>query len=318
MLVGISDHVKEPYDIEAKAFPQARFVYLHPEVLGSLDALLVWNAYIDESTAVQLKSCKIVVRYGVGVDNVDAIALKKRGILFSNTPDYGTEEVADTTLAMILVLQRKIFSYDLKARDIAEGWRLHSLSPLSRLSKISVGVIGVGRIGTAVVNRLKPFGVKIYGYDPYQPSGHEKAIGYRRTFHLTEILHKSDIITIHCPLTSETKGMIDQAFLSSMKFGSILINTARGKILKNFDCLYHALRTEHLSGVGLDVLPDEPPHAHPLITAWKDQEDWLLGRFMINPHTAYFSDEAWYEMRFKAAETAALFLEKGIHRNRIC
>lgn len=324
-VVGITDHVMPPADIEQLGFSEAHFVFLGDfreenrwkNDWRRVDALLVWHWHVDRETVDLLDRCRIVVRYGVGFDAIDPVALASRNIPLCNTPDYGTEEVADTACAMILALQRKLVVYDRIARHFDTGWQENVLHPHHRTSTCTVGLIGVGRIGTAVVNRLKPFGYKIIGYDPYLPSGHEKAVGYQRVHHMGELLERSDIVSLHCPLNHETAGMVDAGFIARMQPGSSLVNTARGGILDNLDIIEAALREGHLAAAAFDVLPDEPPHDHALIKAWRDDLDWLNGRLIINPHTAYFSEEGWYEMRYKAAETAKIYLIEGRLRNHI-
>ena len=324
-LVGISDNIKLPAEFEFKALGEGYDIVcfntedetkFDSNLLQKLDAMLVWHAIITEKTASQLKRCKIVVRYGVGFDVIDYKALEKYNIPFCNNPDYGTEEVADTACAMILHIQRKIGLYNEQARQEFENWqRPHP--PLFRTSTQTVGIVGVGRIGTAVVNRLKPFGYRILGFDPYQPAGHEKAVGYIRRYTLEELLAESDYVSIHCPLNEETQNMINEIFISQIKQGSAIINTARGGLLDNYDIIESALKNNTLSAIAFDVLPDEPPSNHSLIQAWRNQEEWQKGRIIINPHTAFFSNEAGYEQRFKSAETIKLYLEKGILRNQI-
>ncbi|NQT89453.1 C-terminal binding protein [bacterium] len=323
--IGITDHVVAPADIERTAFPEAEFHFLEDWRTGEdaaalwrqMDAILVWHWAVDEATLGVLDQCKVVVRYGVGYDAIDLPALAARGIPLCNTPDYGTEEVCDTACAMILAIQRQLVAYDRLCRTFGEGWQEHALPAQQRTNCQTLGVIGVGRIGTAVVNRMKPFGYRILGYDPYVPSGHEKAIGYERVGSLDALLAESDIITIHCPLSNETLGMVDAEFLGKMKPGASLVNTARGRIIMGLGCLEAALRTERLAYVYLDVLPDEPPKPHSLLDAWRNDEPWLRGRLVINPHTAYFSQQGWHEMRFKAAETARMALLDGTLRNHI-
>lgn len=324
-LIGITDYVTPPADIEQQAFPEAEFAFLgnwrasdeNKQRWQRADALLVWHWHVDQETVDILDKCQVLVRYGVGYDLLDLDALKRRNLPLCNTPDYGTEEVADTACAMILAIQRKLREYDQMCRHIQTGWQENLIKPHQRTSSQTLGIIGVGRIGTAVVNRMKPFGYKIIGYDPYQPSGHEKAVGYQRTVSLQELLTLADIISIHCPLTDETAGMINTEFLQTMKPGASLVNTARGRILADLDCIEQALRTQHLQAVALDVLPDEPPQAHSLLTAWREHDPDLAGRIIINPHVAYYSGQGWYEMRYKAAETVRMFLMEGQLRNRI-
>ncbi|GIK79320.1 MAG: C-terminal binding protein [Pseudorhodoplanes sp.] len=326
MRIAVTDYVEPPFDIEAGVLPAgAELVALnaHDEAamlaapLESFDALLVWHAPVTANVARRLTRCRIVVRYGVGFDAIDTAALGAQGIPFCNTPDYGTEEVADTACAMILALQRKIVSYDRMSRRIKEGWQEHVLPPLQRTNAATLGVVGVGRIGTAVMNRMRPFGWQLIGFDPYQPSGHEKAIGYRRVRRLHDLLVASDVVTIHCPLNGETRGMVDESFLRAMKQGAMLVNTARGGILAGLDALHRVLKSGHLAAAALDVLPEEPPSPHALLDAWRSDAEWLCGRFLINPHSAYYSTQAWHEMRAKTAETVTFFVRDGMLRNRI-
>ena len=324
-VVGITDHIQPPADIEQSAFPEAELRFLPDwrkdpagkDAWREVDALLVWHWIIDAETVALLDRCRIAVRYGVGYDLVDLSALASRGIPLCNTPDYGTEEVADTACGMILAIQRQLLAYDRACRTYAGGWQEHILHPQQRTRAQTLGVVGVGRIGTAVVLRMKPFGYRILGYDPYKPSGHEKAIGYERTDTLEDLLDEADVVTVHCPLTDETRGMIDAGFFRRMKAGSALVNTARGGILAGLDCLHEALAGGHLAYAALDVLPDEPPKDHPLLDAWRADAAWLGGRLLINPHMAYYSRQGWHEMRYKAAETARLCLLDNRLRNLI-
>lgn len=325
-ILGITDRILPPGEVEKAAFPEAEIRFLsnwresnkNLAEWKEVDALLVWHWIVDSATAQVLDRCKIVVRYGVGYDRVDIKALSKRDIIFCNTPDYGTEEVADSACAMILGLQRKITAYDRACRYYKEGWQVNVLKPIKRTSETTLGLIGVGRIGTAVVNRMKAFGYKIIGYDPYQPSGHEKAVGYVRANALDDLLEQSDIISLHCPLTDETRGMVDSHFFKKMKAGASIVNTARGEIFADLTCLEEALRSGHLAAASLDVLPAEPPPKdHSLTQSWLQDEEWIRGRFLINPHAAFYSERALYEDRFKCAETARLFLVDGKMRNRI-
>ena len=326
MRIGITDYVLPPFDFEARAFDdKAKFVYfdahdekdLDTRKIETVDALLVWHMPITSKIVSRLKNCKIVVRYGVGYDNIDIEALWKQRIPFCNTPDYGTEEVADTCCAMILNMQRKISHYDSFAKVIDQGWQEHILRPILRSRQTIIGLVGVGRIGTAVVNRLKSFGFKIVAFDPYQSPGHEKAIGYRRVDTLEELLQCADIVSLHCPLNTETKGMVDKKFLSQMKPGASLVNTARGGLVESLDVVEDSLRSHNLAQAAFDVLPDEPPSDHSLIKSWRENDPSIAGRLVISPHTAYYSEQAWVEMRYKAAETASIFLRNGKIRNLV-
>ena len=324
-VVGITDRVDPPGEVEQTAFPEAKLVFLKHwkedeetrDLWRRVDGLLVWRRVIDREAVALLDRCKIVVRYGVGYDEFDLDALAEREIPACNTPDYGTEEVADTAGAMILTLHRNVMRYNHDCRRITSGWGSYAIQSSARTSTRTLGVVGVGRIGTALVNRMKPFGFTIVGYDPYQVPGHEKAVGYNRAHSLEELLERADIVTLHCPLNGETEGMVDKDFFARMKEGSSLVNTARGKILKDLDCLEEALVSGHLASAALDVLPDEPPQDHGLIRAWRQAEEWLGGRLLITPHKAFYSASAFYDMRYKAAETARMYLTAGRLRNRV-
>lgn len=316
--VGVTDYVSAPFDIEREALPAAEFVAASPDALGELDAVLVWHASVDEAFVQRLERCRIVVRYSAGYENVDIEALSARGIPFANTPDYGIQEVADSACSMILNFCRRTLEYDDAARSFRSGWQENILRPTARTSEMTVGVVGTGRIGTALIQRLKPFGFNILGYDPYVPSGYEKAVGFTRTATLSEILRSADVVTLHCPENDETRGMVDDGFLAEMKPQAVLINTARGGLLAGLTPLERVLRSDRLRAAALDVLPKEPPDwDHPLIAAWSSRAEWLRGRLIINPHSAYYSESAWRDMRFNSAETIRMFLETGTVRNRI-
>lgn len=325
-MVGVTDHMIDTPDLEADILgddvevdffattDESRF---SPERLARLDALMVWGARLGARSIAHLTRCRGVVRYGVGYEKIDVAALTKAGIPFANNPDYGTEEVADHAVAMILSLHRRLWEHDARARRYASGWQVHSLKPLSRSNRTIVGLVGVGRIGTAVVNRLKPFGFHIIGFDPGQPPGHEKAVGYERVDRLDDLLARSDVVSLHCPATSQTRGMFDAARLARLKPGAILVNTARGELLADLDVLEAALRSGHLAAAAIDTLAEEPPGNHPLLAAWRDREDWLAGRLVITPHNAFYSDHAVTEMRTNAARTVRILLDEGRLRNRV-
>ena len=326
MLIGVTDFYRSPFDIEQKALGGGvEFIDFNSrdeddfdgDTLRQLDAMLVYHARITDKTLAKLEKCKIIVRYGVGVDNMDLEALKDRRIPLCNTPDYGIEEISATAVSHLLNLWRKISSYDRACRNYREGWAQNLQKPIHRLSESTLGVIGVGRIGAAFIGLMRPFGCKILGFDPHQPAGHEDTVGYERVDTLAELLDVSDAISIHSVLTPETAGMVDENFISAMKTGAILVNTARGGLFKNLDIIEEGLKNGQLGGLGTDVLPSEPPLDHPLIKAWREDAPWLRNRLVITPHTAQYSETALYDMRYLAAETVALFLNQKELRNRV-
>ena len=326
MIIGITDYYRAPFDIEAKALGgDVEFIDFNSrneddfdvDNLRQLDALLVYHARITDKTISKLDRCKIIVRYGVGIDNMGLEALKKKGIPLCNTPDYGIEEIASTAAAHMLNLWRRISAYDRACRAYDEGWAQNLQKPILRFSEATIGVIGVGRMGTAFIEFIRPFGCRILGFDPHQPLGHEKKVGYERVKTLNDLLDASHGISLHCVLTSETAGLVDKSFIAAMKQGALLVNTARGGLFKDLDIVEQALRSGKLGGLGTDVLPSEPPVNHPLIQAWREDASWLKGRLVITPHTAHYSETAIYDMRYLAAETIALFFKKNELRNRV-
>jgi lactate dehydrogenase-like 2-hydroxyacid dehydrogenase len=184
-----------------------------------------------------------------------------------------------------------------------------------RLSSCVFGVVGLGRIGTAAALRAKAFGMDVVIYDPYRENGAELSIGVRRCNSLEELFGQSDIVSIHAPLSSETEKMINAQVLAASKPGLVLINTARGPII-DLDALHEALKEDQVQAVGLDVLPVEPADPdHPLIKAWAADEEWIDTRLLITPHSAFFTPESVYDMRFKGGEVAVTYLSEGRLQN---
>lgn len=283
------------------------------------DAILLWHRIrITPDLVAKLDRCRLIVRVGVGFDNVDLAACSKRGIAVSNVPNYGTTEIADHALALTLSLARGLSSYEERLRaDLTGGYFAEDVPVVRRLKGSVFGAVGLGRIGMAVARRAAAFDLKVAYYDPYLPEGHELGIGYERTYSRAELLRRADIVSLHTPLDEHTRGMVDAQWLAQMKPGAILVNIARGKLL-DLDAVEQALRSGHLAAAALDVLPQEPPDPnHPLLRAWLDREQWLRGRFTLTPHAAFFSDAAYVDMRTFAAEIARDFLFSGKIRNNL-
>jgi C-terminal binding protein len=309
--VLITDYIRDP-DVERQILGDA----LVSEPSEDVAVLLVWHQHIDDAYLERLPGVRGIVRYGVGYDMLDLDCLARRGIVACNTPDYGTEEVADTAVAMALNIARGISRYDALARDVRDGsWQENILPSLRRTSEVTLGVLGAGRIGGSVILRANALRFRTVFYDPYKERGHEKVLGARRVDSLDELLTESDILSIHVPLNAETAGMIDERFVANMKPGASLINTARGAIVKDLEVFHEPLRTGRISCVALDVLPEEPPPDTPLLFAWRAREKWLEGRLLINPHTAFWSPEAFLEMRSKAAWNARRILSGEVPHN---
>ena len=296
--VFITDKVTDPY-IEKEVLGNVISDTLHE----GIEVLLVWHKQIPNEYIDKLPKLKAMVRYGVGYDVFEDLEyIKQKGIYASNTPDYGTEEVSDTAIAMIMNIARGITRYDYQCRDYKDGsWQANTLKNIKRTSDYKLGVIGAGRIGGSVVLKANALRFQTYFYDPYLSSGTEKMLGAKRVETLDELLETCDILSINCPLNKETNAMIDENFIAKMKKGASIVNTARGAIVKDLDVFYEPLKSGQLNCVSLDVLPSEPPKGGLMINAWKAKENWLDGRFLINPHAAFYSDKAYFEMRQKAA-----------------
>lgn len=304
MSVYITDYVSTP-DIESKIL-SGKITKKKEDAL----IILVWHKKIDSDYLSQFPKLLGVIRYGVGIDNIDPEAIKERGIYFCNTPDYGTDEVSDTVIAMIMNMTRGITSYDaFSKRNTLDSWQENTLGHLRRTSKMKLGVIGAGRIGGSVLIKAKGIGFKTAFYDLYKERGYEKMLGSQRYDTAEELITNSDIISVNTPLTSKTKSMVNKEFIERMKKGSYFVNSSRGEIVEDLDFFYEPLKNRNLMGVALDVLPEEPPKDGKLIKCWRSNDEWLQGRLLINPHTSYFSREAFVEMREKAALNARRILE---------
>jgi D-3-phosphoglycerate dehydrogenase/C-terminal binding protein len=217
-------------------------------------------------------------------------------------PDYGTEEVADTALAMMLSLARGVHLLNSRLQKGLGPWSYVQAAPVLRLRGRVLGIVGLGRIGTAMALRGKALGMQVCFYDPYKPDGYDKALGIRRAETLEELARSAHVLSIHCPLTDQTRRMIDHRILRLMPRGSFLINTARGGIVAS-EALLEALADGHLAGAGLDVLEQEPPpEEDPLLRAWRDPNHPAHHRLILNPHSAFYSVEGLEDMRRKAAE----------------
>ncbi len=256
--------------------------------------------------------CRIVVRASTGYDNMDLAGWAARGVPVCNVPDYATTEVADHAIALMLALTRGTISYhEVLRREGAPGWRFNVAPLVRRLRGAVFGVVGLGRIGLAAANRAAGFGMDVVFYDPYLATGAELAVGFRRVDRLMDLLASSDVISLHAPLTAETRNMIDGAALAAAKPGVVLVNTARGAIV-DLDALHAALKRGQVGGAALDVLPQEPfDQAHPLIADWLAHEPWLEGRLALSPHAAFFSPASMVDMRLKAVEVVLAYLREG-------
>ena len=305
--VFITDYISNP-DIEIDVLGNVANDIKDPDI----EVLLVWHKIIDGKYLDNFKNLKGMIRYGVGTDNIDFEETKKRELYLCNTPDYGIEEVSDTSIAFALNFIRGILEYDLRSKLITDGsWQENTIESIKRTSSITFGVLGAGRIGSSVLLKAKAIGFNTVFYDPYKEQGYDKIVSAKRCNDLEEFLSKADIISINAILTEETNSMVNNQFVKKMKNGSYLINTARGKIIEDLDVFVDPIKEGKISGIGLDVLPEEPPNKESeLITSWLNDESWTAGKVIINPHAGYYSQESYIEMRKKAAINAKRIIDK--------
>ena len=264
----------------------------------------------------RLDRCRILVTPKVGFDNLDLAAWGELGIPVCNVPDYGTQEVADHAMALMMSLMKGITFHTRELKKDPRGLWRPALNPFGkRLSVCTFGIVGLGRIGTAAALRAKAFGMDVVFYDPYASNGSDLAIGVRRVHSLEDLFGQSDVVSLHAPLSPETEKLINADVLAASKPGLILINTARGPII-DLDALYDAMRADQVQAVGVDVLPEEPADPdHPLIKAWAADEEWIDHRLLITPHSAFFTPESVYDMRYKGGEIAVTYLSTGRLQN---
>jgi len=269
------------------------------------DGLMIMGFAVGADDLRRFSRLRCIVRMGVGYDKLDRQAAAARNILICNVPDYGTTEVADHAIALVLALRRGLLlHHELQRKDPPAPWRSFQHPLIERLGTQTFGIVGLGRIGTAVALRAKAFHFRVVFYDPKHPNGHELGLGIERAGTLEDLLRQSNVLSIHTPLTIETRGMLGFEQLSLLPKGAVVVNDARGPIL-DLDGLYRLMKDGHIAGAGLDVLPQEPP-VEPipeLLRAYRAREEWLEGRLVVTPHSAWLTPQSWVDTRRKSAET---------------
>jgi D-3-phosphoglycerate dehydrogenase len=271
---------------------------------AAADALLVTYAKITAEMIRQMTRCRIISRFGIGVDNVDIPAATERGIVVTKVPDYCIDEVSDHALALLLALVRKIpFS---SAQVHAGKWAMSAVVPIHRLRGSVLGLVGFGRIPQLVAPKAKAFGVRVVAFDPFVPPEVFTRADVERV-DFSQLLKISDYVSIHSPLLPETRNLFNDEAFRQMKPTAYLINTARGAIVDEA-ALARALDAGELAGAALDVMPQEPPVDSP-----------LLGRdsVIITPHTSFYSEESLVDLQVKAAEEVVRVLGGQAPRNPV-
>jgi D-3-phosphoglycerate dehydrogenase len=303
------DRFHSPYDLERDILREAdaelELLQIEseaeaPEALGSMDGLLVNHFAVSASVLRRMKRCRIVSRYGTGYDNVDVQEATRAGIWVANVPDYATEDVSDHALALLLGCARKLVYRDRRIRE--GGWYLFSEQKCSRIRGKALGIVGYGRIGRAFHRKVKGLGLAaVLVSDPYVDPPFIRSQG-ASPVGLPELLARSDYVSLHASLTEETRGLIGEQELAVMREGAILINTARGPIVKE-EALVARLESGALGYAGLDVYQKEPlAPKHPLRK---------LENVILSDHAAWYTEESEAEMRSKAARNVLAVLKGG-------
>jgi len=249
-------------------------------------ALLAQQAPITAEVLERLPSCRVVGRYGTGLDNIDVVAAATRSVRVVSVPDYSVEEVSSHAVALVLALVRGITRLD---ASVHEGsWDFRAAGELRRLSALQLGVIGLGHIGESLARKVRSLGFSVNGFDV--TPRHVEGV---RTMGLDELLAASDIVSLHVPLTASTRHLLGDEELARMKQGAMLVNTSRGALIDEA-ALAHALAEGRLAGAALDVLEEEPPApGNPLLA---DR------RVLITPHAAFYSQESLAELKYRVAD----------------
>ena len=262
------------------------------KVAVDADAVLVTYAKINGDMIRQMKKVRIISRFGIGVDNVDLDVATQQGIVVTKVPDYCIDEVSDHAMALLLTAVRKI---PLVNDQVHAGtWKMPNVVPIHRLRGSVLGLVGFGRIPQLVAPKAKAFGIHVVAFDPYVPPEGFSTLGVERV-EFAELLKVSDYVSIHSPLTPETKGLFNADVFRQMKKGSYIVNTARGPIIDEA-ALAAAIDSGHIAGAALDVMTNEPPVNSPLIGK---------RNVIITPHTSFYSEESLVDLQTKASQEVA-------------
>jgi D-3-phosphoglycerate dehydrogenase len=276
-------------------------------VAREADAILVTYAKLPGDLLRQLTRCKVIGRFGLGVDNIDVPAAAERGIVVTYVPDYCMREVSDHAMALLLALARKVVPSNNLVQ--AGRWEMPAVVPIRRLAGQVLGLVGFGNIPRQLAPKAKAFGLRVITHDPYVAPDVLAAAGVEGVS-FDDLLARSDFVSIHAPLLPATRGLFNAGAFAKMKRGAILINTARGPLVDEA-ALIAALDAGHLGGAALDVVATEP----------LTKESKLLGRpnVILSPHTAFYSIEALEELQTKCASDVARVLsgEKPVYPVRM-
>jgi len=311
--VVVTDYITEPASEAPLIAPYADLIFanaLHEDELvakhSDAEAFIVFHDIkLTAASLPKFPKLRGIVRAGVGFDNVDLEAAGKLGIVVCNIPDYGSEDVADHSLMMMLAITRRLKTLDDAIRQ--GGWDATLIYGAPRMRGLTLGILGAGRIGSAMALRGKALGMRVVIYDPYQPPGYEKALGVERAYEFEEFLPQCEVVSLHTPLTPETRHILNSKTLANLPKGAYVVNTARGPCVDN-DALIVALDSGHITAAALDVVEREPLdneklRHHP--------------RVLLTPHAAFYSVESFIEMRTKSGHEIVRLLTNKAVRNPV-
>jgi len=273
-------------------------------VARDADAVLTTYAKVTGEMIPQMTKCRVISRFGIGVDNVDIPVATSKGIVVTKVPDYCLDEVSDHAMALLLALIRKIPSSN--TRTQSGKWEMKAVVPIHRLRGTVLGLVAFGQIPQLVAPKAQAFGMQVITYDPYVSDEVLKRANVRRV-ELDELIRTSDYISLHCPLTAETKHLFGADAFQKMKRSAYLVNTARGPVIHEA-ALAQALDQKLIAGAALDVMEKEPPGTSP-----------LFGRdnIIVTPHTSFYSEESLVDLQTKAAEEVVRVLSGQAPRNPV-
>lgn len=282
---------------QLKFAPQAELI----AKIRDADVVVVNMAPMTEAVIGALNQCRLIIRHGIGYDNVDLKAATRKGIRVANIPDYCPDEVAEHTVALMLASWRKLFvSLEVLKESSRKGqWDFQRCYPIFKLSGKTVGIVGCGRIGSRVLQRMRGFDVNLLVCDPYLSPERKRELGIE-TVYLETLLQQSDIVTLHTSLTPETRGLIGERQLRVMKKTAHLINTSRGPVV-DAGALARALREGWIAGAAIDVYEKEPPDP--------EMELFRLDNATLAPHLGWYSEESGWDIRAKIVEDIDRFLK---------
>lgn len=273
------------------------------EVVADMDGIITQYADMNREVIEKLQHCKIIIKYGIGINNIDVDAATEKGIYVCNIPDYGVDEVTNHAIAFMFALMRKLYVTD---KDIRNGiWDYKRLVPIQRFSSATVGIMGFGRMGQEVARKLAAFHVKIIAYDPVFNEEAAKRLNVEQVDFDT-LLKNSDYLTIHCPATGSNTGIMNDEVFAKMKNTAYLINTARGAIVDQ-KALVKALRDGQIAGAGIDVYETEPID--------KDDPLLKLNNVILSEHSAWYSETAIENLHVKAAKEVIHVLKGNLPFN---